>query len=81
MDLTSHVRYGVGTGTNAIAVPLVPAPTALVEGMALSFKNTTTNTAATTLNVNGLGAKPIDKSNGGALTSGNLKAGSIYTVR
>lgn len=80
-DDTSHVRYGVGTGTNAIAVTLNPAPTALVEGMAISFKNTTANTGAATLNLNGLGAKPIVKSNGGALSSGNLKAGSIYTVR
>lgn len=80
-DDTSHVRYGVATGVNPKVVTLNPAPAALIEGMALSFKNTTANTAAATLNVNGLGAKPIVKSNGGALTSGNLKAGSIYTVR
>ncbi len=49
--------------------------------MAISFKNSTQNTGAVTLNVNTLGAKPIVKSNGNALSSGNLKAGSIYTVR
>jgi len=80
-DDTSHVRYGVATGANPKVVTLNPAPTALIEGMALSFKNTTANTAAATLSVNGLGAKSIVKSNGDALTSGNLKAGSIYTVR
>lgn len=78
---TSHVRYGVASGTNAKTITLNPAPSSLVEGLALSFKNSTTNTGAATLNVNGLGAKPIVKSNGSAVSSGNLKSGSIYTVR
>ena len=34
-----------------------------------------------TINVNGMGAKPIKKPNGNDLVSGNLKAGSVYTVR
>lgn len=80
-DDTSHVRYGSASGTNSKIVTLNPAPTSLVEGFALSFKNTVANTGTSTLNVNGLGAKPIVKSNGIAVASGNLKAGSIYTVR
>jgi hypothetical protein len=49
--------------------------------MALLFKNVTANTTAVTLNVNGLGAKPVVKSGGTALAAGNLKAGGVYTVR
>lgn len=81
-DLTSHVPFGVDTGTaNAKVVTLSPAPTAYVEGMAFAFKNIVANTGAVTVTVNGLGAVPVVKSNGNALTSGNLRAGSIYTVR
>ncbi len=35
---------------------------------------------ATTLKVNGLGAKPLRKNGGIALSAGNLKAGGIYAV-
>ena len=80
-DDTSHVRYGTASGTNAKTTTLNPSPSALVEGFALSFKSTSANTGASTLNINGLGAKSILKSNGNAVSSGNLKAGSIYTVR
>lgn len=80
-DDTAHVRYGAASGTNAKTITLNPAPTSLVEGFAVSFKNVTENTNAVTININGLGAKPVVKSNGTPLTSGNLKANSIYTVR
>lgn len=80
-DDTAHVRYGQANGENDKTITLSPAPTNLVEGFALSFKNITQNTGAVTINVNGLGAKPVVKSNGNTLVSGNLKAGSIYTVR
>ncbi len=79
-DDVAHNRYGVATGTNALVVTLSPAPTALIAGMSLRFKNTTANTGAVTLNINGLGAKPIVKNGGTALSSGNLKAGGVYTV-
>lgn len=79
---TGHVYYAVDTGSaNAKVVTLSPTPTAYVDGIAVAFKNTAANTGAATINVNGLGAKPIVKSNGTALTSGSLKAGSIYTIR
>ena len=80
-DDTAHVRYGQANGQNDKTITLSPAPINLVEGFALSFKNITQNTGAVTINVNGLGAKPVVKSNGNALVTGNLKAGSIYTVR
>ncbi|MCM3413511.1 hypothetical protein [Metabacillus litoralis] len=79
-DDLQHVKYAVATGTaNTYAVTFNPAPTAYVEGMAVAFKVPVASTAASTLNVNGLGAKGIKKANGTDVT--NLKAGGIYTVR
>jgi len=81
-DDVNHIRSAVDTGTaNAKIVTLNPAPTVYKDLMGITFKNTAQNTGAVTINVNGLGAKSIVKSNGSALTSGFLKVGSIYTLR
>ncbi|MBU5672276.1 hypothetical protein [Paenibacillus brevis] len=83
-DVTMQgVRYAVDTGTATAKVVVLPAPvpTAYSEGLAISFKNSVQNTGAVTINVNGMGAKAVLKSNGFAMTSGNLKANSIYTIR
>lgn len=81
-DNTSHIDYGIATGSaNTYAVTLNPAPVSYVDGMALSVKINVQNTGASSINVNGLGAKTILKQNGGVLTSGNLKAGIPYTLR
>ncbi|MGE7946467.1 hypothetical protein [Lysinibacillus sp. NPDC093688] len=79
-DVVKHNNYGIATGSNALSVTLPKGPTTLLESFTLRFKNTTANTGAVTLNVNGLGAKPIVKNGGAALSSGSLKAGGIYTV-
>ena len=73
--------YGPATGTNAKSITLNPAPGSYYDGLCFAFKNATQNTGAVTINVNGMGAKPIKKPNGNHLVSGNLKAGSVYTVR
>jgi hypothetical protein len=79
-DGVSHVPYGVTTGAaNTYAVTLSPAPTGYMEGLAVSVKINANATAPSTLNVNGLGAKAIKKSNGTDVT--NLKANGIYTLR
>ncbi|MEK4606537.1 hypothetical protein [Geobacillus sp. FSL W8-1251] len=81
-DYVKHPGYGVATGSaNAYEVTLNPAPTAYVEGMAIAVKINMDNTGASTINVNGLGAKAIKKPNGNDVSAGNLKAGSIYTLR
>ena len=81
-DGINHIRYGVDSGTaNAKIVTLSPAQTSYADGMAIAFKNAVQNTGAVTINVNGLGAKSIKKSNGNALTPGNLKVGIPYTLR
>lgn len=81
-ELADYVRtpgYATATGTNAYAVTLNPAPTSYKEGMGLVVKITNASTGAATINVNGLGAKPILKTNGLAVS--DLKAGAVYTLR
>ena len=73
--------YGEATGTNAKTITLDPAPTSYYDGLCFAFKNATQNTGAVTINVNGLGERPIKKPNGNDIAAGNLKANSVYTVR
>lgn len=81
-DYVKHPAYAVASGSaNAYTVTLNPAPTSYIEGMAIAVKINTDNTGASTINVNGLGAIPIKKPNGNDVSTGNLKAGSIYTLR
>jgi hypothetical protein len=81
-DYVQHPAYAVASGSaNAYTVTLNPAPTSYVEGMAIALKINTDNTGASTINVNGLGTKAIKKTNGNDVSAGNLKAGSIYTLR
>lgn len=81
-DKMTHIPYAVATGSaNTYAVTLSPAPTAYVDGMAVCVKINVSSTGASTLNVNGLGAKAILDSLGNAITSGGLKAGVPYTLR
>jgi hypothetical protein len=81
-DYVLQVPYATATGSaNAYVVTLDPAPTAYVDGMAVAVKINVQNTGASTLNINGLGAKSIRKPNGNNVSAGNLKAGSIYSMR
>jgi len=73
--------YGTATGTNAKTITLNPAPGSYYDGLCFAFKNITENTGAVTIDVNGLGAKAVKKPNGNDVAAGNLKAGSIYTLR
>lgn len=73
--------YGVSAGTaNALTVALTPVPQALVAGQVLRIKVSATNTAAATLNVNGLGAKPIVRVDDGALIESDLTAGDVIEI-
>ena len=82
-DLAKHGVYGIATGANTLVmtVTLDASITSYPTGMLVAFKNTTANTGAVTLNINGLGAKSIRKANGSTLSSGNLKAGGVYQLR
>lgn len=78
-DYVRSPGYATATGTNTYAVTLNPAPTSYKEGMGIVVKITNASTGAATINVNGLGAKPILKANGLAVS--DLKAGAVYTLR
>jgi hypothetical protein len=57
---SGKLNYAVDTGAaNIYAVEYAPVLTALTDGLILSFQALHTNTGASTLNVNGIGAKPI----------------------
>jgi hypothetical protein len=79
--IASAISYGATSGTNTYTVAPSPALSSYVDGSAVSIKIGTTNTGASTINVNGLGAKNILDSKGNAMTAGKLRATSIYTLR
>lgn len=81
-DYTLQVPYASASGSaNAYTVTLNPALVSYIEGVALAVKINTNNTGASTININGLGAKSIRDPRGNNLTAGKLIAGSIYTLR
>lgn len=73
--------YALDIGVaNACVVAYTPAITALTDGMVLWFKAKVTNTGATTLNVNGLGAKAVVGSAHQALQGGEIAANGLCLV-
>lgn len=77
----SYVSAG-GTG-NAITITLPISPGSYAGGLKFRFKATANNSGATTINVNGLGAKNLQKYTAGtlgALASGDIVNGGVYEV-
>jgi len=72
---------GVNTssGTNTIALAASRTMTAYAQGDLYTFKAGGTNTGATTLNVDSLGAKDV-QFNGAACVGGEIVSGLMYTV-
>lgn len=78
-DLWAEV---VGGSANAIALTM-PAEVVLNayrKGQVFRFMSSYANTSTVTMNVNGLGVKPVVKSGGNALIPSDLKANSVYDV-
>ena len=75
-------NYLLETGAaDAYVATMVPTVAAYVAGQRFSLKIANTNTTASTLNVNGLGAKSIKRIDGTALVAGDLIAGMIADFR
>jgi hypothetical protein len=73
--------YAADSGSNDdYAVSLTPVPASYTTGLLVAFKANTVNTGASTLNVNGLGAKTIKKGFNLDLDDGDIKAGQIVLV-
>jgi hypothetical protein len=73
-----------GGSANVITVTANSAFTAYADGLILALRITTDNSAATTLNVNGIGAKSIRKMQGSgevALAGAELQQDGIYLFR
>lgn len=68
------------SGTNTYTATITPAIAAYLNTHRFFIRFTNANTGASTLNLNGLGAVPIVRNNGNALTSGDILAGGIYVL-
>lgn len=80
-DITGTLT-AAGTA-NAIALMANSAFTSLANGRMLTFRASANNTAAVTLNVNGLGSKAVRAMGAAAdvdLAANDLKTGCVYTV-
>lgn len=74
-------QYAADSGSaNAYVVAPSPAATAYTAGMVVRFKAANANTTASTVNVNGLGAKTIAKNGATALAAGDIAANEVVTV-
>ena len=69
--------YATATGTNTITATLSPAITAYVTGQAYPIKIANTNTGATTVNLNSIGAVNVHTVAGTACAGGELIEDSI----
>jgi len=81
VDGEGALPYAADTGSaDAYAIVLDPALTALIPGMPIFLKAANTNTGASTINVNGLGAVAIKKNVSTALAAGDIVAGQVVCV-
>lgn len=81
LDQSGTKLYAVtAAGANAYTAAIAPAITAYAEGQVFYIKITTANTAASALNLNGLGYKTLVKDGSLALVNGDLLAGKVYPV-
>lgn len=71
----------VGGSANALTLTTASTYQALATGIFVSFKATSANTAAATLNVDALGAKAIRRRGDSALQAGDIAANGIYLLR
>lgn len=74
-------NYAVSGGTaNALTATLTPAPVALTSGLQVSLAPSVSPSGGCTLNLNGLGAKPIMGPDGEPVRSGDMMSGSLANL-
>lgn len=82
LDYVRQPGYAIATGSaNTYAATLSPTPTAYVDGMGIAVKIPVTNTGASTININGLGARAMVDGKGNILTSGKLRLNGTYSLK
>jgi len=72
----SQLAYVVASGTDTYTATIAPVPPSL-SSLRVFVYFTNANTGASTINFNGLGATSIVSGSGGALSSGDIGAGTI----
>lgn len=70
-----YTQVGSISGTNTVTGSLTPTLAAYVAGQVFAFTPANSNTGATTLNLNSLGALDVQKQNGDALVANDLLDG------
>src|ERR1700741_5233613 len=78
-EISNPVVTSTGSA-NAYAVNFSVAPAALVDGQLYCWLSSFSNTGASTLNVNSLGAKPIVDLSGNPLVAGAIQSGMPVQV-
>lgn len=74
-------NYVVAGGVDgALTATLTPAPASLAAGLVLRLKVNAPNTGAVTLNLNGLGAKPVVRASGEPLQKNDIVAGQVVEL-
>lgn len=68
------------SGTNTITATATPTFAAYVAGMTFRFVAANSNTGATTININGLGAKAITKNGAQALNADDILDSAAVTI-
>lgn len=83
IDIASTtLPYALDAGApNAYVVTYDPALSGLRNGIVVRFKSSNSNTGASTLNANGLGARPIVSLEGQQLRPGDIPAGAHVWVQ
>jgi hypothetical protein len=78
----STANYAAGTGVvNAYVVTLPYPPTSYTDGMEVCFKPSISNSGASTINVNALGAKTIVNPDGSVLSAGAIPINGFSVIR
>jgi len=81
IDQNGAAVFALDTGTaDNYVISLMPAPSSYSRGMTVNFLALNANTTNSTLNVNGLGAKPITKFGSNALVANDILANQQIQV-
>ncbi|NBJ14680.1 MAG: hypothetical protein FNP40_03735 [Dehalobacter sp. 4CP] len=80
-SLYTESSFGNSAGSANAYTVTIDGITSYTDGLTITVKINTSNTGASTINVNTLGDVSIRKTDGIVLTSGALVSGSSYTLR
>ncbi len=74
-------NFADATGTDNYVITFDPVLDAYIDGMEVAMRVANTNTGAATVNINGLGARTIYRSDGSTLGIGDILADSVTVMR